>query len=142
MGLSITRVGYKTIRLGGYSTLHWIRYLAVKSEGYSKSWDEFMKEYNYNINEFVDKYYQYRELLNHSDCDGLYIPSHCYPNDNDNIFLGDFDELRKELIRLNQKLVDNPNLYQDEFKRNIKQSFDRFLDLVLDEDYDNILVFE
>jgi len=131
MDLAISRFDGPSITLGPYPVLLRIRLLAVKSEGFNGDAQDLTNEYKENFEDFIEEYSSYRELLFHSDCEGLYIPEAYYPDNIESHYIGNYDRLREELIRLNDVFINNPELYEG--FENTKKAFDKLFNLVLDE---------
>lgn len=91
-----------------YEGLHFIRYLAVKIEGFKGSYKNSLKETGN-----FKKYKRFHQLLHFSDCDGILLPDSLLRDSDisESFYIGSSGKLLKELEIIKKYLLKNKIKY-------------------------------
>ena len=116
MGLDVTLFpSNHSFHVGSYGALHRIRAFALFSTG---DFDTIESAFKYlfegykNKNKLWEKYNQFENLIDFSDCEGLYIPQFYLGDFKPNKYLRSSDGLINELKSIKTDMIKNPEKYE------------------------------
>ena len=114
-----------------YSTLHYIRYLACKADGYKNDWNTFNDVEDLKEEHNLSAYPHFWQLLHFCDAEGVMVPDSYleHVEYKESYYLGSSTKLLEELEFLKEDIARYPEKYENEKLT----SFWTLYDLVKDE---------